>query len=113
MPVITAIAGRGSPRLVNSSPVPFSSRQNMPPPENRGGGAAATAFQHRHELRVDGARATVEELQRGHCLIGRPVVDDRPWKLSATITAGQVARPPLATLPRRHGGDPSRPELTL
>jgi hypothetical protein len=69
MPVITAIAGRGSPRLANSWAVPFSSKQNswscsrpgpvsrisyqppidpcmashLPPPENRGGGAAATA----------------------------------------------------------------------
>ena len=78
---------------------------HLPPPENRGGGAAATAFQHRGELRVDGARAAVEELQRGHCLIGCQVVDDSPWQLLVSVPAGRPARP--APTASRGGMEPT------
>ena len=43
MTVMTAIAGRCSPRLASSSPVPFSSRQNRPSKGHAGWSAVAHA----------------------------------------------------------------------
>jgi hypothetical protein len=40
MPVITAIAGRGSPHLASSSLVPFSSRQNFQLDDGKGSAVA-------------------------------------------------------------------------
>jgi hypothetical protein len=60
-----------------------------------------------------GARRDAVTLPRVHRLIGCPVVGDRLWKLAATIQAARVARPLLATSPRREWRDPSRPELEL
>ncbi len=76
-------------------------------------GAWRTTLRGRgRELRVDGARAVVEELQRGRRPIGRLVIDDRPRQLLGSVLTGRGVRPTLATVPRGHVADRNRPKLT-
>jgi hypothetical protein len=138
MPVITAIAGRGSPRLASSSLVPFSSRQNSRSCSRPGPGQAdfvpaahhavrglpfapagkprmrrrTDGVQHRRELRVDGTWTAVEELQSRHSPIPAAGNNDQPRQLLVRVLAGRAVRPTRATVPRGHGADRSRSELT-
>ena len=66
-------------------------------------------IQHCRELRIDGARTAVEELQSGHRPIRRLVIDDRPRQLLISVLA---MRPTRAAVPRGHRTDRNRPELT-
>ena len=71
----------------------------LAPPENRGGGAAGRRVQYRRELRIDGARAAAGNSSAGTVLSDARLVDDRPGQLRVIVLAGQIARPPLATVP--------------
>jgi hypothetical protein len=99
-------------RISYQPPIVPCMASHLPPPGKPRRRCRGDCVQHRRELRVDGTRTTVEELQSRHGPIRRLVINDRPRQLLVRVLARRAVRPTRATVPRGHGADRSRSELT-